>query len=170
MKKSLSVCFALLVLLSMATGVMAQGSFEYITGKPFDDAVPKDFYLEGNSIPTEKRNAGLVKTPEGKRVVFALIDTTGYSSQIQQKYMGMLISEGSVSVCGNKIGVGSYGFGLNKAASSAQFVLYNQAGTKVADCDVKSDAELMHPTPLQVKLQSGKVLLYLGRYRVDLEP
>ena len=170
MKKKWTACFALAVVLAVAVGANAQGMFQYVTGKPFDDAVPKDFYLEGNSIPTEKRNAALIKTPGGARVVFALIDTTGYSSQIQQKYIGMLISEGNVTVCGNKVGVGSYGFGLNKTASSATFVLYNQAGTKVGDCSVKSDAALEHPSPLQVKLSSQKVMLYLGRYRVDLEP
>src|ERR1039457_5026395 len=46
-------------------GLLAQNKFEVVTGKAFESAVPKDFYLEGNAIPTEKRNAILVKTPGG---------------------------------------------------------------------------------------------------------
>ena len=92
-------------------GLLAQSKFEVVTGKAFDSAMPKDFYLEGNAIPTEKRNGVLVKTPAGARALFALIDTTGYAASVQAKYAGMIISEGDLTVCGHKIGVGSYGFG-----------------------------------------------------------
>jgi len=175
MKKKLTIICSLFLLAMLAAGARvsrAQGTFEYITGKVFDNALPKDFYLEGNAIPTQKRNAGLLKTPAGARLVVALLDTTGYSSQVQEKYLGMLISEGSVSVCGNTVGVGSYGFGIVKSGASgdAQFVLYNQAGKKVMDCAVKADAALEHPSPLQVKMATGKVMLYLGRYLVELKP
>lgn len=90
---------------------LAQNKFEVLTGKAFDSAVPKDFYLEGNAIPTEKRNAVLVKTPAGARAVFALIDTAGYSANIVTKYVGMIVTEGDLTVCGHKLTVGSYGFG-----------------------------------------------------------
>jgi len=97
----------------------AQGGFELVTGDAFTRAVPGDFYLEGNRIPVEKRNAALLKNPKGARVVLGLIDTTGYSSQIQQKYMGMLITETKISVCGNALGVGSYGLGLERPAATS---------------------------------------------------
>ena len=111
------ICFAVGTVLMTAvlavwpSAARAQGAFELVSGQAFDSAVPKDFYLEGNAIPTQKRNAALLKTPAGARVLFALIDTTGYSSQIQQKYEGMIINEGKVTLCGHAIGVGSYGFG-----------------------------------------------------------
>ncbi len=102
-----------------STAVLAGSDYQLVTGKEFDAAVPKDFYLEGNAIPTEKRNAVLLKTPAGARVLFALIDTTGYSSQIQKKYIGMLISEAQISIGGVPVGVGSYGFGVEKAGGNA---------------------------------------------------
>jgi hypothetical protein len=151
----------------------AQAGFEPILGKAFDSAVPKDFYLEGNAIPTEKRNAVLLKTPAGARVLFGLIDTSGYSSEIKKKYIGMVIAEGAVSICGNSLSVGSYGFGLDKPAPTsdkeAKFLLYNQAGEKVADCGAQKDAQLKQPRPLQVVI--GKPVsarLYLGRYQLEL--
>src|ERR1035441_10674057 len=91
---------------------VAQNGFESVTGDALVKAVPGDFYLEGNRIPVEKRNAILLKTPKGSRVVVGLIDTAGYSSQIKQKYTGMLITETKISVCHTELGVGSYGFGV----------------------------------------------------------
>lgn len=152
----------------------AQGGFELVRGKAFDSAVPKDFYLEGNAIPTQKRNAALLKTPAGGRVVFALIDTTGYSSQIQQKYEGMIISESKITLCGMAIGVGSYGFGFTKPAATseeeAKFFVYNQAGGKVAECGLKKDAELKQPVPLQVVVaKGGPAKLYLGKNWLEVQ-
>jgi len=167
-------------MLSMAMGLLAgsfvparaQAGYQAATeGKAFDNAVPKDFYLEGNAIPTEKRNAVLLKTPGGKRVVVALIDTTGYSSQIQQKYIGMVIAEGTFSVCGQKMTVGSYGFGLDKPAppseADATFHLYNQAGRKLFDCAAKKDTTATQAQPLQVTTTGGTKLV-LGKYWLDL--
>jgi hypothetical protein len=150
----------------------SQGGLEVVTGKAFDSAMPKDFYLEGNAIPTEKRNAVLVKNSKGSRVLFALIDTTGYSSQVRSKYIGMIISEVNISICGNSLAVGSYGFGLDKSASpsapKAVFHVYNQAGEKVAECDAERDGEIKQPRPLQLVLgKDGQAArLYLGRFWV----
>lgn len=159
---------------AVPVNLCAQGAFAIETGKAFDSALPKDFYLEGNAIPTQKRNAALVKTPAGARALFALIDTTGYSSQIQQKYAGMLITEGSLSVGGHKLGVGSYGFGYTKPAATssedARFFVYNQAGEKVSECAAKKDTELAKPKPLQVVTAMGPTArLYFGRYWVELK-
>lgn len=176
MKTKRSIVYSILiaaVLAAMPPRLAAQGDFAPVTGKSFDSAMPKDFYLEGNAIPTEKRNAALVKTPAGARVLFALIDTTGYSSQIKKKYIGMVIAEGGVNVCGVALGVGSYGFGLDKPAPNsnddARFNLYNQAGEKAGDCAAKKDAELKMPRPLQViPGKGGPARLYLGRYWLEL--
>lgn len=153
------------------TSTRAQGGFEIVKGKAFDSAMPKDFYLEGNAIPTEKRNAVMLKTPAGKRAVLALIDTTGYSSQIKQKYIGMVIAEGAFSMCGQQVTIGSYGFGLDKPASAsdadATFHLYNQAGDKLFDCAAKKDTTAKQAQPLQVTT-SGGTKLFLGKYYLDL--
>src|SRR5271157_1429262 len=96
MKKTLMIIgFIVMVCLLAAwpNTARAQGGFELVTGDAFTRAVPADFYLEGNHIPVEKRNDAVLKNAKGARVVLGLIDTTGYSSQIQQKYIGMLISE-----------------------------------------------------------------------------
>jgi len=177
MKKTLMIIgFIVMVCLLAAwpNPARAQGRFELVTGEAFTRAVPGDFYLEGNRIPVEKRNAALLKNAKGARVVLGLIDTTGYSSQIQQKYMGMLITETKISVCGNALGVGSYGLGLERPAATssadALFRIYNQAGEKVGECAAKKDDSVKQPKPLEVDAaKAGPTKLYLGKYVIEIK-
>lgn len=161
------------VLMGAAVVLQAQAGFEVLGNKALDSAFVKDFYLEGNSIPTERRNAALIKTPSGARVEFALLDTSGYSSEVQEKYSGMIISEGPISVCGVKLGVGSYGFGTKlphpPGSGQAQVYFYDQAGTKVGQCSASKDTQLKTPKPLQVMISGAKARLYLGVYGLDIE-
>jgi hypothetical protein len=168
------ILVAMAILIGTPRLACPQGAFTQLSGKAFDSAIPNDFYLEGNRIPVEKRNAVLLKAPAGARLVLALIDTSGYSSQIQQKYNGMVITEGRVSVCSVSLSVGSYGFGLEKPAATssedAKFFLYNQAGQKVGDCTAKKDSAVKQPKPLTVVLsKEGGARLYLGRYFLELK-
>ena len=57
----------------------------------------------------------MLKDTNGKRLVFSLLDTTGYSAEIQAKYIGMLIFERPVTLGDATIPAGAYGFGLKKA-------------------------------------------------------
>jgi hypothetical protein len=157
----------------LATTAFAQQKFELVTGKAFDQAVPKDFYLEGNAIPTEKRNAAVVKTPSGGRAVFALIDTAGYSADITTKYVGMLITEGDLQVCGKTVTTGSYGFGWKRPAAGVNepgtFLLYDQAGKSVTECQTPRDADIKMPKPLQVVIAADGTRLYYGRHYLALK-
>ena len=171
---ALEFAAAAVLLLTGAERVLAQShNFELVTGKAFDSAVPRDFYLEGNAIPTAKRNAAMVHLPSGARAVFSLIDTTGYAADIISKYSGMIITEGVMTICGQKIGIGSYGFGWARPATGVdqpgKFSVYNQAGEKLAECTSPRDAGLPQPRPLQVlPKQDGTARLYYGRHYIEL--
>src|SRR5580704_14193392 len=158
----------LLLFATLAVPAFAQHQFEVVTGKPFDSALPKDFYLEGNAIPTAKRNATMLHLPSGSRALFSLIDTSGYSADIIAKYIGMIITEGDVSICGQKVGVGSYGFGWSRPERGVdgpgKFSLYNQAGAKVTECVTPRDANLTQPRPLQVVVNGAAAKLYYGKH------
>jgi hypothetical protein len=85
----------------------------------------------------------------------------------------MLITETNISVCGNAVGVGSYGFGLERPAATsnadAPFRIYNQAGEKVGECAAKKDNSVKQPKPLTVTTGiSGPTKLYLGRYVIEI--
>jgi hypothetical protein len=179
MKKSMFIAGSVMVVMACLMAVWpnparAQGGFEQVSGDPFNHAIPTDFYLEGEHVPVQKRNAVLLKTNKGARVVVGLIDTTGYSSQFQQKYVGMLISEAKISVCGHAIGVGSYGFGLDRppapSNADAKFILYDQAGGKVGECAVKKDDSVKQAKPLSVTTATGApAKLWLGKYAVEIK-
>lgn len=175
MKVYLIVAASLLISVMAVNPTVAQGVFKVETGQAFNKILPKDFVLEANAIPTQKRNSALVITPSGSRLVVGLLDTSGYSSQVQEKYLGMLITEGSVDVCDSSVAIGSYGFGLAKppGASEGQaskFILYNQDGQKVTECSAAWDVKIEHPRPLQVVVEGGSTArLYLGRNWIELK-
>jgi hypothetical protein len=158
----------------MATAVGAGPEFELVSGAAFDAAVPRDFFLEGNAIPVEKRNAVLLKTASGKEVLVALLDTSGYSSQVQEKYTGMLIGEVPVKACDVALPVGSYGFGLRRpapqASGRAELTVYDQGGQRLGACTAEEDLALARPVPLQAVPEPKRpARLYLGRYWILLE-
>ena len=155
------------MLLACSEAVGAETGFQVVAAS--EAAVPKDFYIEGNAIPVEKRNAILLKAASGKRLLVALLDTSGYSSQVQTKYAGMLIAETSIKVCGTTLGVGSYGIGLRKpergTVGKAELIAYDQSGERLLACVVEEDMALDRPVPLQVVLKTrSRARIYLGRY------
>lgn len=174
MKGYLIVAASLLMSVMVAVPASAQSGFKVEKGEALNKIVPKDFVLEANAIPTEKRDSALVITPSGSRLVVGLLDTSGYSSNVQMKYSGMLITEGKLGVCGHHLAVGSYGFGIVRAegfpeSHKAQFVLYNQGGHKVMGCSAAWDSEIKTPRPLQVVVKGNTARLYLGRNWVELK-
>jgi hypothetical protein len=160
---ALALAFALVALAPAPAAAQ-----EKLEGKAFDAAVVKDFYLEGNAIPTQKRNTVVLKGADGKRMVFGLLDTTGYSAEIQAKYAGMIIVERQVMVGGAAVGTGAYGFGLVKgtpAEGPGKLVVYDVAGAKVGETAAQWDAALAGPVPLQFV----KGRLYVGRHWVEVK-
>ena len=161
---ALALAVAALVALVPAPA-QAQDKLE---GKAFDSAYVKDFYLEGNAIPTQKRNTVILKGADGKRMVFGLLDTTGYSAEIQQKYAGMMILERTTMVGGAAVGTGAYGFGLVKgtpAEGPGKLAVYDVAGAKVGEVAAQWDTALAQPVPLQ--FTNGR--LYVGRHWVEVK-
>jgi hypothetical protein len=154
--------------------VCAQGSFEQVIGKELDSGLVRDFYLEGNAIPMQKRNAVMLKCKAGKRLVFGLLDTSGYGTDVQQKYTGMAVVEKKVAVGGAELGVGAYGFGIEKAAVAAEgparVLFYDVAGQKVGEATAQYDKELKQPMPLQVVLAKDQpARLCLGRHWLEIK-
>jgi len=174
MKKVLwsgALALAVAVLLALVPAP-AQAQMTKVEGKAFDSAYVRDFYLEGNAIPTQKRNTVVLKGADGKHLVFSLLDTSGYSSEIQQKYAGMMIVERKAMIGAATVGTGAYGLGLVKptpAEGPAKLIVYDVAGAKVAETATQHDAKLAQPVPLQATTTGGQAKLYLGRYWVEIK-
>lgn len=172
MKKVLWVgvlALAGVVLVGPLTPALAGPGWEVVKGEAFKKGFVHEFYLEGNAIPTQERNTTMVQSG-GKRLVFSLLDTSGYGADIQTKYVGMAIVEKPVSVSGVSLGVGAYGFGLEKGEGDAAgtFHVYDVAGQKVGSGTAPHDAALERPVPLQV-MTGEATKLYLGRYALEIK-
>ena len=153
----------------------AQGQFQAITGAAFDSAAPNTVTIEGKNFPVQKRNAAMVQSPSGGRAFLALLDTTGYTTDVAaQKFVGAIVTTGgNLSVGGRSIGAGTYGFGWAVPPAGdegpGKFSLYTQAGAKLGEVATQRDAGLATPRPLQVVvLKNGTAQLYFGRHSVEL--
>ena len=74
--------------------------------------VPTEFFFAAQKAPTQPRNASGFETAAGKFTFAALVDASGYSTAIQQKYQGMLITESKLNIGGSALLPGAYGFGF----------------------------------------------------------
>jgi len=124
-----------------------------------EKALPKSQYLEGENIPTQARNSGGLRLAGGGRLIAALLDTSGYSSQIQTKYLGMLVTERSLELGTSTVPPGAYGFGKR----DTDLLLYNTAGRNVAGIRLVRDEALSPARPMQLAVRHGGIRLYVGK-------
>src|ERR1700748_1140931 len=47
---------------------------------------PASVFFKGQTAPIQGRNSGGVRLPDKKLVLFSLVDNSGYSSQVQERY------------------------------------------------------------------------------------
>jgi hypothetical protein len=134
-----------------------------ISTKIFPGAV----FYRGQVAPVQMRNTGGIHFADGKYVLAGLVDNSGYSSGIQQKYQGYFISEVTLLINGQSLKPGAYGIGFVKGS---KFFVTDLGANTVLEISGKHDTEIHHPIPLQVIAGSekGQYRLYLGRDFVEL--
>ena len=95
------------------------------------------------------------------------MDSSGYSTEIRQKYQGYLLSEVVLEIQGQRLSVGAYGVGF---LNGGRFVVMDLGAHDVIQVDSSRDTEIKRPVPLQVAGTStvGKYRLYFGRDFVEL--
>lgn len=146
-----------LVVLMLA--VSALMGAQILTSDEVKKAAPNSFFFDGQSATTQVRNTTGLKTPEGKLVLAGLVDTTGYSTAIAEKYQGFLIAETKLSVGGTTLEPGEYGFGFK----GGKFIVMNVAATEMLSTASQNDDQLQHPVPLKLVKDGTGYRLYAGR-------
>lgn len=127
-------------------------------GKLLPDAV----FFRGQSAPVQARNSGGIKFGDGMLVLAALVDTSGYSSAVQQKYQTYLITETAIQINGHLLPPGAYGVGF----VAGHFGVMDIGNHDLFSVDSTHDADLKRPMPLQVIADSAapeQFRLYQGR-------
>ena len=132
-----------------------------------DKLMPDKVFFRGQVASVQGRNSGGVRFADGFLVLSALVDSSGYSSGLKEKYQGYLITEVNIAVGGKILKPGAYGFGFIEAN---KFVVMDLGANEVFVVSSAKDTELNHPVPLQVTdAGSGTYRLYKGRDFVEFK-
>lgn len=129
---------------------------------------PSVFYKE-QSASIQGRNSSGIRLQGGALVLATLVDTSGYSSSVQETYQAYLITEVPLTIGGQKLVPGAYGFGF---IAGDKMVVMDVGAHELVRVDTHKAPELKRPTPLQILADAapGSYRLYLGRSFVTLEP
>ena len=127
--------------------------------------LPPSVYFRGKSAPIQLRNAGAVRFGEDAIAWVALVDNSGYATDVQEKYQFYLVTEAPLLLGGTKLAAGAYGGGF----LGERFVVMDLGGHTVAEGSLQTDPALKRPRPLQMLPDTPHaVKLYLGRHWVEL--
>jgi hypothetical protein len=131
--------------------------------------IPATVFFRGQVASVQARNSGGVKLPGGMLVLCALVDTSGYSTAVQQKYQGYLITEVTLDINGQTLKPGAFGVGF---IEGTKFIVMDLGAHDIFTVNGNRDAALKRPTPLQVLADSapGHYRLYINRNYVVFAP
>src|SRR5918911_1472549 len=160
MKRSLKHLSLVLAVLSIAGVAAAQQAATILTGADLTRVVPPGFYFQGLSAPTQMRNAAAARFGKDRYVISGLVDTSGYSADVRAKYVGFLITDSPITLNGESLSPGAYGFGF---ATEGKMTVMDLAGKDLLSVPVTNDKALKRPRPLMMAADPGGVRLYNGK-------
>ena len=129
--------------------------------------LPATVYFQGRSAPLQLRNAGGTTFAEGAIVWVSLVDSSGYSTSVQERYQFYLVTEGPLQFGSVSLRPGAYGGGF----VGDRFLVMDLGGHTIGEGATQTDNGMQRPRPLQVRAdQPMSVRLYLGRRWVSLRP
>jgi hypothetical protein len=163
---------AVAVLIASSLGWAQKGGVQVQAQDKMEKFLPATVFLDGENVPTQKRNAVLVEIG-GKKTIVSHIDTAGYSSAYQEKYTGVILTQGPIKIGSAKLAPGAYGFGETKVGEGNQgsitIHVYDIGGKEVAKIATEREADMKGVRPVQVIVGTdGAAKLYLGPYHVGL--
>jgi hypothetical protein len=158
--------------MGLLAGVLAipvpaqQGSKHLLSAEELKKVVPTEYFYRGQKAPVQLRNAVGAQQLDGKMFLAALVDNSGYSTAIQQKYQGLLISEVKLNIGGSELKPGQYGFGFT---AEGKFIVMNVANDDVLSAPFETDSELKRAVPLKLLQDGGGYKLYAGKKWVGIK-
>jgi hypothetical protein len=128
--------------------------------------LPEKVFFRGQIAPVQARNTGGVRYADGFLVFAGLVDSSGYSTAIREKYQAYLINEMPIEIGGQTLKPGAYGIGF---LEGNKFVVMDIGANDVLQAASVKDAEMKRPVPLQFTAGSGpgNYRLYHGRDYVE---
>jgi hypothetical protein len=84
MRLSRPVTPLFLMFVLTASALCQQGSNHVLSSDELKKAVPSEYFFRGQKAPVQIRNAGGFQLADGKMMMAALVDASGYSTAIQR--------------------------------------------------------------------------------------
>jgi hypothetical protein len=128
--------------------------------------VPASYFFRGQSASVQLRNSAGFRTPDGKFVLAGLVDTSGYSTDVAEKYQGFLITEVKLNVEGSELPPGEYGFGFSK---QDKFTVMDVGNNDLLSVSSHLDQNLLRAVPLKIVAGQGSYRLYAGKKWIGLK-
>jgi hypothetical protein len=166
MKKSRFAVLGSLLAVLLVSGVAQETKAHLLSGDELKKIVPTEYFYRGQKAPVQERNSGGFQLADGKMVLAALVDASGYSTSIQQKYQGLLITETKVNIAGSTLPPGQYGFGFT---AEGKFMVMDVANTEVLNVPFQTEAAMARAVPLKMSADGGGYRLYAGKKWVALK-
>ena len=142
---------------ALATGMLPTAQLERL--------LPPSVYFQGQSAPLQLRNAAGFRD-ERRGIVWAgLVDNSGYSTGVRERYQFYFVNESAVTIAGQKLPAGAYGGGF---LSDGSLLMMDLGGHDLLKGKVENDASLKRPRPLQMVADGPNLRLYVGRQYVTV--
>jgi len=127
---------------------------------------PERVYFRGQTAPVQLRNTAGVHFADDLYVLAGMVDSSGYSTAIKEKYQAYLLNEVTLEIAGQTLKPGAYGIGF---LNGGKFVVMDLGANDVLQASSQRDAEIKRPVPLQVAASAtaGTYRLYAGRDYVE---
>ena len=106
------------------------------------------------------RNSDATNFGNDRYVLAGLVDTSGYSSDVREKYQGFLITDLPITINGARLGIGAYGFGFT---ADGKLNVMDTAGNELLSVSTTRDNALRRPRPLMMMESGNGVRLYNGK-------
>lgn len=166
MKKLRLRILATVVLAFIGCSIAQQVSKHLLSSEELRKAVPGEYFFRGQKAQVQMRNAVGVQLADGKMILAALVDASGYSTAVQEKYQGLLITESKLNIGGSTLAPGQYGIGFS---ADGKFNVMDVSNSDVLSAPSQADQELKRPVPLKLVEDGDGYKLYAGRKWVSLK-
>jgi len=160
MKQTLKHVALIAALLLAAGSAVAQERATILGGAELTRVVPTGFYFQGLSAPTQMRNSAAARFGKDRHVISGLVDTSGYSADVRAKYVGFLITDSPITLSGESLQPGAYGFGF---ATEGKLTVMDLSGKDLMSVSITNDKDLRRPRPLMMTADGTGVRLYNGK-------
>ena len=165
MRKNIAIFVMVIAALSSAIVAQQSKPAGVVPSADLKGVIPSNYFYRGQSASVQMRNAAAVRTKDGRYVLAALVDTSGYASDVAAKYQGLFITEVKLKVGDAELAPGEYGFGF----VADKFVVTDVGANDVLSTASQGDENVKRAVPLKMTEDGGGYRLYAGKKYVTLQ-